>query len=207
MGEILNDWTYRQAKANLRKAEVEGEAAVLASSIAGYEALKVAGRMSLELDSLQDLGRALIKARVARGWSQKQLAQRLDMPKQQVQRYEATEYGSASLRRILEIADALDISFKANVECGSGSDRAAELARSLAGYSAAEAVQHVEKRTRLRAMTADESRRIFDNLCETYYQLSPLHRPAAVESPEDIGHRLAVRGALETLARKRGDDR
>lgn len=207
MAEILNDWTYRQAKANLRNAETRRQAAALASSIAGYETLRTAGGLSLELSSLRDLGRTLIKARIARGWTQERLAEALGMPKQQIQRYEATEYGSASLRRLLEVSEALDISVTATVQSGPTSEPPSELARSLAGYAAAEALQDVERRIRLRRMTADQALRLFDDLCDTYYRLAPLHRTAAAEGLEGVGHRLAVRKAFETLVRKRGGDR
>jgi transcriptional regulator with XRE-family HTH domain len=205
MGEILNDWTYRQAKANLRAVEDAGEAAELASAIAGYESLRTSGQMSLELGSLQEIGCALIKARITRGWTQEQLARRLSMPKQQVQRYEATEYSSASLRRVAEVADVLDFGFSANMRSSSGFELGSELARSLAGYSAVEAVQDIEKRIRLRRMTADEARRIFDNLCDTYYQLEPLHQHSTAEDLKGLSHRLAIRKAFETLARKGGN--
>jgi transcriptional regulator with XRE-family HTH domain len=174
MGEILNDWAYRQGKAGLRKVASQAAAGELARSVAVYEALRRAGGMSLELGSLRELPRALIKARIARGWTQERLAQGLDMPKQQIQRYEATGYASASLRRILEVADALEIRFSATVEAGTAVGRASVLAESLAGHSAVDAVQQVEKRLRLRRMTGEEARRIFDDLCGTYYQLAYL---------------------------------
>lgn len=206
MTEILNDWAYRQAKANLRDAETRRQAAALASSIASYETLRMAGGMSLELNSLRDLGPALIKARIARGWTQERLAEELGMPKQQIQRYEVTEYVSASLRRLLEVSEALDISLTGTIHSGPVPEPASELARSLAGYAAAEAVQEVERRIRLRRMTTHQARRLFDDLCDTYYRLAPLHQPAA-EGPGEMGRRVAVRNALETLARHRGDDR
>ena len=177
----------------------------MATSIAGYESLKGGRAVSLQLDSLRELPGALIKARIARGWTQEQLARQLDMPKQQIQRYEATEYASASLRRLLEIAKALDIRFSGTVQAGSPAGRAFELATSRAGYSAVEAVQQVERRLRLRHMTSEESRRIFDDLCDTYYHLAPLHGPSRADVSRGIDHRLAVRKALETLVRKRGD--
>ena len=52
-------------------------------------------------------------------------------------------------------------------------------------------------------MTTDQARRLFDDLCATYDQLAPLH-PAPVEGGEGIGHRRAVRKAIETLAHRRG---
>ncbi len=49
----------------------------------------------------------LIQARIARGLGQEELAKLLNLKKQQIQHYEATEYASASLSRILEIAHVL----------------------------------------------------------------------------------------------------
>ena len=43
------------------------------------------------------------------GFSQKDLAQRLGLKEQQIQRYEATGYASASLARIQEIIEALGV--------------------------------------------------------------------------------------------------
>jgi HTH-type transcriptional regulator/antitoxin HigA len=55
------------------------------------------------------LATLLIKARVARGWTQRQLADELGVAEQQVQRYESTGYRSASLARICDVAAALDV--------------------------------------------------------------------------------------------------
>jgi hypothetical protein len=55
-------------------------------------------------------------------------------------------------------------------------------------------------------MTADQARRLFDDMCDTYYRLAPLHRTVA-EGLEGVEHRLAVRKAFEMLARKRGNAR
>ena len=46
-------------------------------------------------------------ARVARGLNQKTLAGRLGLKEQQIQRYEASEYASASLARIRSVAEVL----------------------------------------------------------------------------------------------------
>jgi transcriptional regulator with XRE-family HTH domain len=63
----------------------------------------------LEVGSLADLPQALVRARIASGMSQKQLAGRLGIKEQQVQRYEAADYQQASLSRLLEIARALNL--------------------------------------------------------------------------------------------------
>ena len=67
---------------------------------------------SLEaLHLIQTYGSAIgsIKACIARGYTQAELAKRLRLKPQQLQRYEATRYHSVSFRRLLEIARALDV--------------------------------------------------------------------------------------------------
>lgn len=59
------------------------------------------------ITSLDDVATALIKARLARGWTQKDLAERLGVAEQMVQRDEAKGYERASLARLADIADVL----------------------------------------------------------------------------------------------------
>ena len=49
------------------------------------------------------------RSAIARGWSQRRLADALGIAEQQLQRYESTGYRSASLARICDIAAALDV--------------------------------------------------------------------------------------------------
>ena len=72
-----------------------------------YESLKAGGFQLDGLNVVSDLSILLIKARIAQGLSQKELAERIGVKEQQVQRYEATDYASASLTRIREVASAL----------------------------------------------------------------------------------------------------
>jgi HTH-type transcriptional regulator/antitoxin HigA len=58
---------------------------------------------------LKELSTVLVKARVARGWTQRQLAEALGMAEQQIQRYEANDYRSTSLARLCDIANALGV--------------------------------------------------------------------------------------------------
>jgi DNA-binding Xre family transcriptional regulator len=74
-----------------------------------YEALRSGECTVLDLASLDELPSALIRARIASGLSQKQLAERLGLKEQQIQRYEATEYAAANLERLQEISQALGI--------------------------------------------------------------------------------------------------
>lgn len=63
----------------------------------------------ITLESFGELPEGLIKARIASGFSQRQLAERVGLKEQQIQRYEATDYASASFSRMQEIAQALGL--------------------------------------------------------------------------------------------------
>jgi transcriptional regulator with XRE-family HTH domain len=51
----------------------------------------------------------LIKARIAKGWSQRRLAEELGVAEQQIQRYESTGYTAASLARLCDVVAALGV--------------------------------------------------------------------------------------------------
>lgn len=79
----------------------------LQSELREYESLK-AGEFRLDrLTAVDELPTVLIKARISQGLTQKDLAERVGLKEQQIQRYETTDYASASLSRIREVATAL----------------------------------------------------------------------------------------------------
>jgi ribosome-binding protein aMBF1 (putative translation factor) len=86
----------------------------LQAQLKSYESLKE-GTQDLMISSLSDLPKVLIQARIASGLSQKELAGKLGLKEQQIQRYEASLYGSASLTRLLAIAQVLGIRFDGRV--------------------------------------------------------------------------------------------
>jgi len=74
-----------------------------------YDDLR-SGRVTIfEADGLHALPDILIRARIARGMSQRELGDFLGLKEQQIQRYEAERYRSASLDRLVEIAEALNV--------------------------------------------------------------------------------------------------
>src|SRR5437867_2108395 len=82
----------------LQKAQLDAlrsQLSDLQKDLEEYEALKSGKRRVIELDSFEDLPRVLIQARIASGMSQEELAKRLGVKPQQIQRYEATDYISA----------------------------------------------------------------------------------------------------------------
>ena len=86
----------------------------LEQDIAAYKKL-VSGTEHLTALSVGDLGIMLVKARIASGLSQKALADRLGMKEQQLQRYEQDRYSSTSLKRLEEVANALQLSVSSSM--------------------------------------------------------------------------------------------
>jgi HTH-type transcriptional regulator / antitoxin HipB len=80
-------------------------------------------RTPIQIGSIEDLAIGLIKARIAVGMTQKELAVKIGVQEQQIQRYEADRYASASLARLTEISRALEIIFANPVEFKMGLSR------------------------------------------------------------------------------------
>lgn len=131
---IKNERQYRIAKAQIAKFEeaiktfgtesrtnrtthhrlieaqrdaMESQLESLRNELAEYEDLESGNTPPPDLQYISIVPRDLIRARIAAGLSQKELAKRLGMPEQQIQRYEAKEYESVSLARISEVAKVL----------------------------------------------------------------------------------------------------
>lgn len=96
-------------------AGVADELASLERELSEYEKLKL-GQLDLSPTSLDDLPDVLIRARIAKGLTQRGLAELLELKTQQVQRYEAERYRSASFARILTIARVLGIDIAQDTE-------------------------------------------------------------------------------------------
>jgi HTH-type transcriptional regulator / antitoxin HipB len=88
----------------------------LKQELAEYEELKSGRIVVFQIESFNDLPTALIKARIALGMTQKELAEKIDTQEQQIQRYEANHYHAISFNRLMKVVQALGISFKNSVE-------------------------------------------------------------------------------------------
>lgn len=86
----------------------------LKEEVEAYEHMK-RGELGT-LSSLTGIGRWLIGARIARGLSQKDLAERLGVSESQVSRDERNEYYGITVDRAQRIMEALGIRFKAEAE-------------------------------------------------------------------------------------------
>lgn len=103
---IKNEVQYRTAKLWLKKGSDD---VALRKDVLDYEALRSGGNNLIVVHHMKDLPKALIQARIAAGLSQRELALKLGMKPQQLQRYEATNYRAASMERIQEIMTALGL--------------------------------------------------------------------------------------------------
>lgn len=88
---------------------MESDLREFARQLSRYERLKAGKIKSRKVGSLERLPEALIEARITRNWTHKELASRLGIREQQVQRYESERYRRASLDRILEVVRVLGI--------------------------------------------------------------------------------------------------
>lgn len=138
---IANERQYRIAGAQLRRSEnalaarvtsepgsgvasrifeATGDAIVsecdeLRAQIARYDDLRSGRVAQLELCSLRGLPVALIEGRIVARMTQRDLAERLGIPEQQVQRWETHDYAGVGLERLGQIADTLGLQMRATV--------------------------------------------------------------------------------------------
>jgi ribosome-binding protein aMBF1 (putative translation factor) len=95
------------AKLKLQEAATKSVLKDLQEQLAEYEQLKKGRFKAAALEVVEAVPSNLIRARIALGWTQKDLAARLGTTEQQIQKYEATDYESASFKKIVEIASVL----------------------------------------------------------------------------------------------------
>ena len=118
--EALEKFEKQKSKAHpmlvkAQKDAMKSELSVLESQVKDYEKLRSGKYRVLKDSSFDDLPIELIRARIALGYTQKQLGELVGLKEQQIQRYEETEYTSASFSRLREIINALGLDVKENI--------------------------------------------------------------------------------------------
>jgi transcriptional regulator with XRE-family HTH domain/Zn-dependent peptidase ImmA (M78 family) len=118
IGDIARSGPRENVHPRLLEAEreaMESQLADLQAELMEYDRLKSSDLSVIAVNSFDELADGLIKARIAGGLSQKALAERLGLKEQQIQRYEAERYASASYQRLREIADALGVRIRNDI--------------------------------------------------------------------------------------------
>lgn len=121
----------------LAKAELEAlrsEYENLSMQLHEYETLKSGTVEILKASNLEELPSILIRARIVKGLSQRQLADAIGLKEQQIQRYEAEEYASANLRRLADVSNALSLNITEIAEFVATSQRPIEVDKDVLAW-------------------------------------------------------------------------
>jgi hypothetical protein len=97
----------------------------LQAQLAEYDELRSGRPITVRIDSFADLAKTLIKARIAAGLTQRDLAERLEVPEEEVQRDEETEYDEVCLTRLTDVAEVLGLTIGTEIALPSRSAQAA----------------------------------------------------------------------------------
>jgi hypothetical protein len=87
----------------------------LQDQIAEYDQLRSGKVPRLKVESFDQLGRGLIKARIAAGVTDAQLAERLGVEVKVIEDLERFDYEQASLARLAQIADILGVEIRSEI--------------------------------------------------------------------------------------------
>lgn len=115
--EAINSFDIKKTAKSVKseflvKAELDAllsEQENLAMQILEYEALKSGTVDTFRAPTLKELPNILIKARIAKNLSQRELAELIGVREQQIQRYESEQYAAANLTRLAQVAKALEL--------------------------------------------------------------------------------------------------
>jgi len=93
----------------IQRDAISSQLSDLRRELQEYEWLQKKGPDIVEVTALEDIPAALVKARIGAGLTQRDLADKLGLKEQQIQRYEAAAYATASLDRIRKVMNALGL--------------------------------------------------------------------------------------------------
>ena len=121
------------------KDSLKSQMAAIESELTEYELLQTQGA-EFSVPDLASLPRELVRARISRSMSQRDLAEVLGVKEQQIQRYEATDYAGASVGRISDVMTALGVRFTGSLDMIGGSKEGDRVRTSLTGVGLSSAM-------------------------------------------------------------------
>lgn len=90
-------------------AAIESQREEMESDVREYDALRKGAHVDLTIESIDDIPSVLIRARIAAGLTQKDLAALLSVKEQQVQRWESNDYAGATIPTLKSVMTALGV--------------------------------------------------------------------------------------------------
>lgn len=111
-----------QAQLDQMKSEYE----ILVDQLNEYDELSSGDFEDFGETSFEELPLVMIKARIARNWTQKDLAEKLNIKQQQVQRYESEMYSSCKYSTLVKISNVLGLVITESATLSSGLKKHAE---------------------------------------------------------------------------------
>ncbi len=117
LSELNKDYiSNKNLKSKMQIDALESDISILGSEIKEFDHLKSGTIKVITAKSFHELPEVIIKARIARSMTQKDLALSLGMKEQQIQRYENNNYASVSFSKIEKIVEALGITIEEKVK-------------------------------------------------------------------------------------------
>jgi Zn-dependent peptidase ImmA (M78 family)/transcriptional regulator with XRE-family HTH domain len=110
---------------------IRNQVQALESEIGEYESLWGSATEIPALRFFEEIPNALVRARISLGLTQRDLAERIGVAEQQIQRYESEGYQSASIGRIRELIRALGLTPPHSLEEAASNITVGELMRKL----------------------------------------------------------------------------
>lgn len=95
----------------IRIESIKSQMETFKREIDEYEMLKNK-KPNILSSTIENLPETLIKARIIKGISQKELAEKVGLKEQQIQRYEANNYSSANFERLIVISKSMGLTFE-----------------------------------------------------------------------------------------------
>jgi ribosome-binding protein aMBF1 (putative translation factor) len=100
------------------RGSIEGQWQALCRQLEEYEAERSTPCAELPVRSLDDIPEILIRARISTRMTQKDLADRLHLKEQQVQRWEQTRYKGVAWERLQAVLSVLDVQLRGQARRG-----------------------------------------------------------------------------------------
>lgn len=110
LSDLNKDYSSsRDLKLKMQIDALKSDISILKSEVKEFDNLKSGAIKIITAKSFHELPEVIIKARIARSMTQKDLALSLGMKEQQIQRYENNNFASVSFSKMEKIVAALGI--------------------------------------------------------------------------------------------------